>query len=125
MTEVFVKGDLVEPNDEAKKSFKFPKDIILPWVVVRVSNCSPSSPEVTLQRTNRKTGNKYTTVWAASWLKKVGHREIDLTPLEQFKLDCHDILKRLDCYGDDSEVAYFVGALRAYETAKAASKGGN
>lgn len=116
ISENLVIGDLVELNDESKKAGLHFKDT-KPWAVLRITRDGEAAA---IQRESQKTGKTYTMYIAVAWLKKVGHTELLVSPLDQFKLDCHDILKRLDCYGDESEVAYFVGALRAYEKAKAA-----
>jgi len=37
-----------------------------------------------------------------------------MNPLEQYKQDVKDILQSLDCWGDETEIAKFVGALLEY-----------
>jgi len=64
-------GDLVEPNDYAHKVFRFPKNIVLPWKVIRIINRDTPPAGIVVERYNRKTGKPYKDTWAEIFLQKV------------------------------------------------------
>jgi hypothetical protein len=65
--ELLKKGDLVEPNQYARQNFKFPKDMVLPWKVVRVTKTNRGV--VMVERCSRKNNRPYYNYWAVKFLK--------------------------------------------------------
>jgi hypothetical protein len=63
-------GTLVEPNLLARKMFKFPKDIVLPWKVLKILSGDEYAygVVVAVERQSRR-GKYYREKWSPNFLK--------------------------------------------------------